>query len=466
MGAVGQGLIGEGAGVDRAHGVHEGFEPIPRRALVGAEDAFIFSGEGVAVGVLQEAGGTDDDGRLAEILEHLPELGDDLVGEHALQEPRPHFLRRGEGDLALDELAPVPPGAVLDEIGVEDVRTDEERVVRLEQVPPGGVGGKKNGARQKHAGRFPADAAGADEPLAHGDQVGQGEISFGQLQQARFMGDGHVEQLVKQFGLFRPRGRSAGLLVLEQLVGLEKVLGPDVGFLQGEIEPGLGHGGEYLGDDRTALHGGEGTGLPTVEEVHGLRVPLEYLEGMEVDGMVLPEDVHHHLGGGMDGGGGHGHVMVAQERKVGGRFIIVEVGAGEQEEIAQHAVGVPVGGQVGEAVEDVTGALAELLDHVEDGGDEDLEALIGIEPVDVELRIGVEDLRVVGEAEVNKRPFLFLGAGGKGMDEGQVLFQVVHLEDNIVPGYDPLKHRVQFGEAGAHLGGLPLHRPFTIAVRA
>ena len=55
-------------------GLLEGGQPLLRRPLVGAEHAVVGAGEGVAVVVLEQRTGTDDDRRLPEVLQHLQEV--------------------------------------------------------------------------------------------------------------------------------------------------------------------------------------------------------------------------------------------------------------------------------------------------------------------------------------------------------------------------------------------------------
>ena len=57
-GAVAQRPLAHRAGVDRAHGGEEVLQPLRVRALVGAEDAVVLAGEGVAEVVFQQASWT------------------------------------------------------------------------------------------------------------------------------------------------------------------------------------------------------------------------------------------------------------------------------------------------------------------------------------------------------------------------------------------------------------------------
>ena len=141
--------------------------------------------------------------------------------------------------------------------------------------------------------------------------------------------------------------------------------------------------GEDLGDDGAGGDGLELIASPDVEHVHGGRVALLHLDRPHVDLVLVAVGVQEELRGVLDGAQGVGGVVVAVHGEVGDGLQVEEVGAGEHEEVGQHLVGVPVDGQAGEAVEDVEGAVPGLFDHGVDGGDEVLEALLGVELVDL-----------------------------------------------------------------------------------
>ena len=94
--AVFQGGIVHGAGVYPPDGLLEGFQPLLGAALVDAEHRLILPGEGIAEAVLQEAGGADNKGILAEVFQDADEPFPDLFGEDTLQKMLPQFLSRGE----------------------------------------------------------------------------------------------------------------------------------------------------------------------------------------------------------------------------------------------------------------------------------------------------------------------------------------------------------------------------------
>ena len=113
LGAVAQGLLAHRAGVDRRTADRKSCQPLLVRPLVGAEDALVLAGEGVAVVVLQQAAGADDDRRLPEVVEHLGELLDDVVGKVAHEDAPAGLFDAVEERARIALLLPQPPAAVL-----------------------------------------------------------------------------------------------------------------------------------------------------------------------------------------------------------------------------------------------------------------------------------------------------------------------------------------------------------------
>ena len=121
LSAVFQSRRVHGAGIDLTHRVFKGRKPFLRGSPVGAEHRFIFAREGVPEAVLEKAGGTDDDGRLAEILQHGDELLPDVGGECAGKQPFPEFLRPGKISLLCPLRDAKSPQIVCHDIGIEHV---------------------------------------------------------------------------------------------------------------------------------------------------------------------------------------------------------------------------------------------------------------------------------------------------------------------------------------------------------
>ncbi len=127
--------------------------------------------------------------------------------------------------------------------------------------------------------------------------------------------------------------------------------------------------------------------LPAVQHVHGLGVALVDLERVHVQPAVAAVDVDHDLGGPVDRVRRLARVVVAQQGEVGDRLVVVEIGAGQQEEAAEHPVAAPVHRQIGQAVEDVAAPHAHALHDVEDLRDEVLEAAVGVQLADLGRRV-------------------------------------------------------------------------------
>ena len=441
MVAVAQRLLAQGAGVHRLHGLQDRLQPLLGRALVGAEDALVLAGEGVAEAVLEQAAGAHDDGRLPVPGEHGHQLAPDRVGEGAGHDA----LARLGG--AVEQAGPGPalaarvPQAVADEVGVEDIGADEPGVVRLQAASPRGIGAGEDGAGHQHAGRLAAHQSGADHALPDLEEVAKLEVALGQGGEALVAREDHAQERAKRLLLLGRRAVS-GTHPLLHLPGAEEAAVPDV-EAGGGVEAAVRGLGQRLGHPRALGERRElgmlpGT-LPVMREVHGGRAPAQHLHRVDQGLGAVVEDVGQHLGRVADVVHGRGGVRVAKEREVGDRVERGEVGAGDGEEARQHEVAVPAGGEVGEAVEDVVRAIAGGGDGAVDGGGEGLEAGGGVEDVHRHAVAFRQERPVPGKAEVGDR---LRRSGDEGLDEARVVLHPLDLPHHVVAGAEARQHCV------------------------
>ncbi len=174
------------------------------------------------------------------------------------------------------------------------------------------------------------------------------------------------------------------------------------------------------------------------------------LEGTDVERPVVAVHVQQELRGVTDRAGRVRGVTVPEQPEVGDGLEIVQVGTGEREEVAEHLVGVPVDGEVGEAVEEVEGAPPRLLDHAMDVGNEVLEAVLRLQVMDLGPEVVRKEWLVLGEAEVDQPPPGAHGRLAVGLGEGQVVLDPVHLPDDIVAGEDALQQAVEPAHTRRH----------------
>ena len=87
-----------------------------------------------------------------------------------------------------------PPDAVADQKRVEDVRADEEGIVRLEMSAGRWPAPVQDGARQQHAERLAADQPGADHAPADLHDVVKGEVALCELEHAFVARNHHAQQ--------------------------------------------------------------------------------------------------------------------------------------------------------------------------------------------------------------------------------------------------------------------------------
>ncbi len=263
-------------------------------------------------------------------------------------------------------------------------------------------------------------------------------------------GHGHPQEAAEDAGGVRPGAPGAAAL-LQGFFRLQEGAVPHAPPPARGVQPRPRDGGHDLGGGGAVRHGLERLPLPGVEHVHGGRVALLDLQGVHVEAPLLAVDVDHDLRGVRDGPGGVGRVAAADQREVGDGLDVVEVGAREHEEVAEHLVAVPVGGEVGERVEDVEAAGARALDRPVDLGEEGLEPLLRVEGPDLDPWAGGDERLVAGEAEVDHGAAQRGGGLDVGIDQRPVVLDPVHLPDEVVPRDQPAEDAVQPGEARAQL---------------
>ena len=179
--AIDQCLLAHAAGVDAADGLQEFVDANVPGALVGAEDAVVLAGEGIAVGVLEQARRAHDDGRIAEVVEHVLETLFHVLGEGAHE----HALARLGG--AVEELLRVllllaqQPDVVLHQVGVEVLGGDVERVVGLQHGSPARALVVEDPPGQEHAHGLAADETRGQDALADAQDVLEGQVAIREL---------------------------------------------------------------------------------------------------------------------------------------------------------------------------------------------------------------------------------------------------------------------------------------------
>ena len=133
---------------------------------------------------------------------------------------------------------------------------------------------------------------------------------------------------------------------------------------------------------------------------HGFRIAFPHLQWMQVDPLLVGVYVQQELRRLPDAGDSIEGVPPPQDREIGHRVQLEQIGTGHPEEVAHHQIRVPDGLQFGKAVEHVKGVAALACDLVVDGHCERLKALVRIEfhqihPVQI-LKYG----SVLGKADI------------------------------------------------------------------
>ena len=181
------------------------------------------------------------------------------------------------------------------------------------------------------------------------------------------------------------------------------------------------------------------------------RVAVLHLDRLDVELPVVAVDVQENLGRLGDGRGGVEGMAAPQHGEIGQRFEVEDVGAREQEEVAQHAVAVPVDRQGRKAIEDEIRPASRAADGAVDLGDELLEAVRHVETADLDSRFFRHKGLVIAEAEVDEFSALRPGVGAERLDQGGVIGDRADLPDDVVSRDQAAKHPIQPREARAQL---------------
>lgn len=436
------------AGVDGPHRLLERFIPLFRRPPVDAEDALVFAGERVPVLVFQERAGADDDRGLAVMLEHPHEPLPDVVGEPARQQFLPELGRAAE--IALLRLLPheqLPP-AVVNDVRIEHVRADVPGIVRLQpRREPVSSRRLQNAPGEQHADALAADEAAADLALRDPEDVRERKVAAAQLQQARFAAGEHLEQ---------PH-LDPLLLTGRRIQRLLRLREHDVPVVQPVLA--ARDRGEQFGRFGARGDADGFVAVDPVREEHDGGVAVPGFQRMDVVAAAGPVHVDQHLRRLADARNRRKGVGVTNNGEVGDGFEFVEIRTGDAEEVADHQVGMPVGEQIGEAVEHVERPPAFPLDQPVDGRGEAFESPVSPELDDDGVRIRRKQRLVAAETDVDQFPSVPLRLPGEPRGQSPVLPDLVDLPHDVVAEPQPVDDVVDSPDAGAdavvHHAGTP-----------
>ena len=187
-----------------------------------------------------------------------------------------------------------------------------------------------------------------------------------------------------------------------------------------------------------------------VREIDVHRVAPHGLERVDIHRAVAHVDVYEHLGRVPDAGRSLKGVAPADYREVRHGVELIQIRAGHAEEVAHHLVRVPGDLQLGEAVEDVEGALPFFGYAVIYVHGEGLEAEHGVEFVHLQARLRTEHALVPGVVHVDEVAPVLERLLGKRLRKKPVFIQCRDLPNDVVAHADIVKHLIHAGVAARY----------------
>lgn len=433
--AIGQRILRDRGGIDSENGLLEGLQPLVGRTMVDTEDGVVFAGECVAIVVLQQRRRAHDDRRLPEILEHAHELLTDACRELAAPDHLAQLGGRRQITLRGLVFGPQAPPPVGDQIGIEEVSAEKERIVWLHPIAEIGPVILEHRARDQHADRFAADRARADLTVGDRDQVGQVEMAATELDHRPFAADQHRHQQVLGRLLFRRHPEQRIARAVEHDV-------PRIRLFGAAVERGEQPGGRPGGRDRYSGVAGD-----AVREIHRGRIAIPDLQRVDIGLVVDQIEVEQHLGRGPDRRDGGEAVKVSDQGEIGHGVEIEQPRAGDPEEVHHHQVRMPVFEQIGQAIEDIERAQTLARDQVMHGRRERLEPLGGIELHHLDPGQIVDHGQMGGEPHIDDAARIRPGLLDIGGHDPAIVLDRVDLPDDVVAEAQPVDNPVEPGQS-------------------
>ena len=284
--------------------------------------------------------------------------------------------------------APYPPDAVLDKKGVEDDRPDIEGVVGLDPCEQLRGVLAQDGPRQEHAQCLAADRPVADHPVAHGEQVIEGQVTLDQSDDRRLIDEHQLAQALEPERLGPCVRPAEEALRRDRPRTIEHPLPVTGRFLV--FQPLPPRAGQDLGDRPAVRDRPEGLPLPGVDQVHHRGGAVLDLDRPDIEAVAAVEDIQQELGGVGDRLHRRRGVRIPVDPEIGHGVEIEQARAGEAEEVGHHPVRLPGLGEVGETIEDIDGLGSGRLDHRVDLVHEGVEAIVRARVVDLTVGVGAQ----------------------------------------------------------------------------
>jgi len=170
---------------------------------------------------------------------------------------------------------------------------------------------------------------------------------------------------------------------------------------------------------------------------------------MDADFSFMAVNIQQNLRRFADPGHGFERVAASQNGEIRDRIEFKQIGAGDDEEVADHQVRRPGQEQIGQAVKNVKDITAFIANDVVYLGGKRFKSGIGVQLIDFDSGTRLQKGGVVGKTHIDQTLIPGQGFLNIGGDEFFVILNIVNLQDDIVAHLQVIENFIQAVDAGA-----------------
>ncbi|OPY84406.1 MAG: hypothetical protein A4E72_02264 [Syntrophus sp. PtaU1.Bin208] len=282
-------------------------------------------------------------------------------------------------------------------------------------------------SRNHHARSLAADITRPDQPGLDVVKVFQRKVLSGKFLDPFLPSNHDLAEMIEEFPLLFFVD-----LFLQQLPDMDKKPIPVIEISRCTFQPFPRKIADKLPRIDTAAYRCETGSTLQVREKHGRKMASHDLQGMDVNPVFHIIDIQEDLGRFPYSGDGSKRMVVAQQGEVGDSVELVEVGAGDPEEIADHQICSPGGQKIRKGVKNIKDPFTFAGRDVVNIRRKRFEAALRIKVIKGNPPVLFQERLMLGKTQVNNFPVFRKGALHERLDKGTVVRDGVNLPDDIV----------------------------------